>query len=113
MIRMKSNHTGSPDGVAVKSYEAGKSYSLDATPGERDLAGVFVKNGWAELVPQQGPAPAPAAGGPPAIPATWRELGAAKMVALARSLGAGDDVTTKAAAATFIDAKVAERAAAS
>lgn len=43
------------------------------------------------------------------VPAGWRDLGAADMVALAHKLGAGGDVETKTAAAEYIGRMVADR----
>lgn len=43
------------------------------------------------------------------IPDDWQTFNAAKSVALAQALGAGDPVKTKAAAAEFIAAEVARR----
>lgn len=62
-IRMLSSRPGSPDGVAVRLYAAGTEHDLGATPGELDLARVFVAAGFAEEVaPAALPAAEPAAG---------------------------------------------------
>lgn len=49
-IRMLKTMPGSVDGTAVRDYEAGQDYDLTATAGARDLAAVFVREGWAEPV---------------------------------------------------------------
>lgn len=46
------------------------------------------------------------------IPGDWHTYNAASTVDLARRLGAGDDVGTKAEARTFIEAEISRRAAA-
>lgn len=62
---------------------------------EGDLARVAIDNKWATEVG------APADG----LPDGWEQFNAADMVALARRLGAPEDVKTKAAAVEFIKAK--------
>ena len=42
-VRMLITKRGSPDGLEVREYEAGKKYDLP----ER-LAGIFLSQGWAE-----------------------------------------------------------------
>lgn len=42
-VRMLRTQKGSPDGIQVFSYEAGQKYDLPD-----DLAGVFLREGWAE-----------------------------------------------------------------
>jgi hypothetical protein len=46
-ILMLSTQHGSPDGARVHVYREGEEYDLSSTPGERDLAAVFVREGWA------------------------------------------------------------------
>jgi hypothetical protein len=68
-VRMLKAVQGSPDGVTVRRYEAGSEHDLSSSSGERDLAAVFVREGWAEAAAQApGPAAAtdaPAAAAPP------------------------------------------------
>lgn len=47
-IRMLSTQRGAEDGVAVQTYEAGSEYDLGHSAGARDLAAVFLREGWAE-----------------------------------------------------------------
>jgi hypothetical protein len=69
---LKTTH-GSDDGIAVRSYLAGLTYTLPDTPRGKELAAVFLREKWAEedrpvapvVVP---PASAPVA--PLAQPAT-------------------------------------------
>ena len=42
-VRMVLSARGSPDGIEVRHYEAGKKYDLPA-----ELADVFLAQGWAE-----------------------------------------------------------------
>lgn len=46
-IRMLSTRLGSPDGFSIVRYEAGEEHDLYRTERERDLAAVFVREGWA------------------------------------------------------------------
>lgn len=46
-IKMNSTQTGSVDGIRATQYEEGKEYDLTGNDGERELAGVFVAEGWA------------------------------------------------------------------
>jgi hypothetical protein len=43
---MKTVH-GSPDGATVRRFVEGEEHDLTSTPRERDLAAVFVREGWA------------------------------------------------------------------
>jgi hypothetical protein len=54
-IRMSRTQAGSTDGTTVRDYRAGEVYDLTATPGARDLARVFVGEGWAEEVRETPP----------------------------------------------------------
>jgi hypothetical protein len=47
-IQMLSTQRGSPDGVSIETYLAGENYDLTRTERTRDLARVFVREGWAE-----------------------------------------------------------------
>lgn len=47
---MLSTHRGSENGMDIASFEAGKEYDLSATSGARDLAAVFLREGWAVAV---------------------------------------------------------------
>jgi hypothetical protein len=51
-IKMNKTTPGSVDGAFVMQYEAGKTYDLSGTPGERDLAKSFVES---ERAKQIGP----------------------------------------------------------
>lgn len=68
-IKMLQTQRGSPDGVTVLTYEAGKEYDLTATRGARELAEVFVLNDWAEEAKASATAPRAAAESPAAPPA--------------------------------------------
>lgn len=46
-ITMLSTQRGSRDGIFVESFEKGQTYDLGATERSRDLAAVFVREGWA------------------------------------------------------------------
>lgn len=89
---------GAPDGALYP-----KHFAPGATV-EGDLAAVAIREGWAE---ESKPDPSIVV-----IPPLWETFLAADAVALARSLGAGDDVKTKALAAEFIAAEVGRREAA-
>ena len=41
-IKMLTTHKGSPDGIKIFTYEAGKTYELPAS-----LASIFLREGWA------------------------------------------------------------------
>lgn len=61
-IRMKKTVRGSPDGADVRVYAEGEEHDLSRTPRERELAEVFLREGWAVDVaePEEkdlGPAP--------------------------------------------------------
>ena len=60
-------------------------------------AKALVDRGFAKVAPADAVVPASPAS-PVEIPAGWQDLSAAELVELARNLGAGDDVKTKAAA---------------
>jgi hypothetical protein len=45
-VKMTKTREGSPDGIAVQRYEAGKTYDLPAA-----LATVFVAEDWGKIVP--------------------------------------------------------------
>jgi len=51
-VRMLSAHQGSPDGIEIREYEAGRKYDLSPS-----LAEIFLGAGWAEedkeLVPPE------------------------------------------------------------
>lgn len=49
-IKMTSTQTGSVDGIRASGYVEGEEYDLTHTEGERDLARVFVQEGWATEV---------------------------------------------------------------
>lgn len=49
-IRMLETQRGAEDGVTLRTYETGVEYDLGHTAGARDLAAVFVREGWAEQV---------------------------------------------------------------
>lgn len=52
-IRMLRHQYGSPDGSSLLIYEEGRQYDLTGTERERDLAAVFVREGWAvEVKPE-------------------------------------------------------------
>lgn len=42
-VRMLSTRRGSPDGIEIREYEAGRKYDLSPS-----LAGIFLGAGWAE-----------------------------------------------------------------
>ncbi len=69
-IKMRETKRGADDGFTVREYAAGVEYDLSRTPRARDLAAVFVGEGWAEEVPDKISAPAapPAITEPPASP---------------------------------------------
>lgn len=93
---------GAPDGAI---------YPKHFVPGdviEGDLARVAVENKWAEEGVKDA-TKKPAEGGPVAIPDGWEKLNAAESIALARQLGAGEDVKTKAVAVDFIKDEIAKR----
>jgi hypothetical protein len=46
-IKMLSTQKGSIDGIHLDTYEAGSVHDLSASNGERELATVFVREGWA------------------------------------------------------------------
>jgi hypothetical protein len=51
-LRMTRTRRGSPDGVRVETYEKGEVYGF-RTGGERSLAAVFLREGWAvEVLPK-------------------------------------------------------------
>ena len=56
-LRMLRTMPGSPDGVAVVRYAAGEIYDFAAA---KDLAGVFLREGWAISEGESGAATAPA-----------------------------------------------------
>lgn len=47
LITMLRTQTGSRDGVLVELFRHGAEYDLTRTEGERELALVFVREGWA------------------------------------------------------------------
>jgi len=58
-LRMKQTHDGSPDGIQVNMYSKGEVYEFP-TPGlSLSLAGVFLEQGWAEILNESGPAEVP------------------------------------------------------
>lgn len=46
-IKMLSTQKGSINGIQVATYEAESVHDLSASKGERELAAVFVREGWA------------------------------------------------------------------
>ena len=76
-IRMKATVFGSRDGAATEQFKAGTEHELLHTARERELAKVFVREGWADQVvatnaapavpvaPELEPAPAAAPARPP------------------------------------------------
>jgi hypothetical protein len=46
-IQMLSTRKGSVDGINLSVYEAGSVHDLSASKGGRELATVFVREGWA------------------------------------------------------------------
>lgn len=46
-IKMLSTQKGSIDGIHLATYEAGSVHDLRGSKGERELATVFVREGWA------------------------------------------------------------------
>lgn len=99
--------------TVTKEFDGAKDGAIYPThfkPGdvvEGDLARVAVENKWAEEG-VKGATKMPA-DGPIQIPEGWEKLNAADSIALARKLGAGDDVKTKAVAVDFITAEIAKR----
>lgn len=74
-----------------------------------------VKDGAAEDVGGAGQAPGGGGSSQPlvvAIPADWDKMNAEDLKNLAKSLGAGDDVDTKAKAADYVQLEVSRRASA-
>jgi hypothetical protein len=67
-IRMLTTQRGAEDGVTLRTYEAGKEYDLSHSPGQLDLAAVFVREGWAEEVRAAAPPPAPESSAPEPAP---------------------------------------------
>lgn len=51
-VQMLVSKKGSPDGIRVFSYEAGKEYDLPD-----HLANVFITEGWAEKIIEREPVP--------------------------------------------------------
>lgn len=76
---------------------------------DETVAAKAVKEGAAVVVGTASPARKPVAA--TEIPAEWEQLKAADMVELARTLGAGEEIATKAAAEKFIADVVTARAA--
>lgn len=54
-VRMKRTVPGAADGFTVVQFKEGEEYDLTQTPRSKDLAQVFVREGWAEEI---GAAPA-------------------------------------------------------
>lgn len=50
-IQMLSTQNGSIDGIHLSVYKTGSVHDLSASKGERELATVFVREGWAVEVP--------------------------------------------------------------
>lgn len=48
-IRMLSTQKGSIDGIHLATYESGSVHDLSGSKGERELAAVFVREGWAAV----------------------------------------------------------------
>jgi hypothetical protein len=57
-IKMLSTQKGSIDGIHLATYEAGSVHNLSASKGERELATVFVREGWAVEAPPDPVTPA-------------------------------------------------------
>lgn len=55
-IKMLSTQKGSIDGIHLAVYETGSVHDLRSSKGERELATVFVREGWAVEVPPDPPA---------------------------------------------------------
>lgn len=49
-IRMLEKKQGADDGRTLRTYEAGQEYDMPNTQRGRDLAALFVSEGWAELM---------------------------------------------------------------
>jgi hypothetical protein len=47
-LRMLKTASGADDGITLRAYEAGAEYNLPETPRGKDLAQVFLREGWAE-----------------------------------------------------------------
>lgn len=71
---MRQTMHGSPDGVACVVYECGREYDIPETARGRELAEVFLREGWAEdadALPV--PAPTPPASSLPSEPPVERQ----------------------------------------
>lgn len=73
-IRMLKTVSGSPDGGRTLLYRDGEEYALGETEREKELAAVFLREGWAEEVkPEVKPVPpAPPAAPPSSAPSASR-----------------------------------------
>ena len=56
---MLSTQKGSIDGIHLATYEAGSVHDLRGSKGERELATVFVREGWAVEAPPDPATPVP------------------------------------------------------
>lgn len=70
-LLMKKTVDGARDGMKTEKFIEGQSYDFHSEGREADLAGVFVREGWAEKV---GVPPAPAPSGTPNAPPDTRPL---------------------------------------
>lgn len=57
-IQMLSTQNGSIDGIHLSVYKIGSVHDLTGSKGERDLAAVFVREGWAVEAPPDPATPA-------------------------------------------------------
>lgn len=98
--------------TVIKEFDGAKDGTIYPTkfkPGdivEGDLARVAIENKWAE----EGAAVVEdtTTSLPDGVPKDWAKLNAPNLLALARKLGAGDDITKKAEAVEFIEAVIAK-----
>ncbi len=71
LLRMKKTVRGAADGITVVQYVEGQSYELGGSMRADELAQVFMKQGWAEVVGAEAPkakaSPPPPPPPPPSV----------------------------------------------